>query len=274
MYPECFDHGAALFVASVGVDAQLLYGVQAEVSHHAAFAGQFLHHLLLGVFARKADLHQPFGRQGAGTLGRQRPVAVECVVRVDHPAAAVGADRDAAAHVRDDEVRILITEPRFFAVQTRRGFLVEGMEDRAAGTFRQTADAGHVLHFVHHDGIGDVGLDTRHACDFVGDQTAEVRSVLHLSVDEVVAHGVVHFVNACGDGLDQSAAADDGRQLADVESLFGERFEDDLAAPRQLVGDVGVGCDLLGRMTQREVEQRTFVFEKCYLRGGGTRIYG
>ena len=146
------------------------------------------------------------------------------------------------------------------------------MEDRAARALGQTADAGHVVHLVHHHRIGDVGLHACHAGDLVGDQTAEVRGMLHLGVDQVFAQGFVHLVGAGRNGFYQAAAADDGRQLADVEVLLFERLEHDFAAPGQLLGDIGEFRDLLGRMAQGQFEQRTLVFVEGHLGRGGTGV--
>ena len=44
--------------------------------------------------------------------------------------------------------------------------------------------------------------------------------MLHLGVDQVFAQGFVHLVGAGRNGFYQAAAADDGRQLADVEVLL------------------------------------------------------
>ncbi len=96
--------------------------------------------------------------------------------------------------------------------------------------------------------------------------------MLHLGVDQVFAQGFVHLVGAGRNGFYQAAAADDGRQLADVEVLLFERLEHDFAAPGQLLGDIGEFRDLLGRMAQGQFEQRTLVFVEGHLGRGGTGV--
>ena len=172
------------------------------------------------------------------------------------------------------EVHILVTLADLVAVEPGRGLLVQRVEDRAARTFGQAAITGRLGHFVHHDRVGDVGLDTDLARDLFGDQAAQVRGVLHRGVRKVVLHRLVHLVHARFDGLDEPAAADDGRKLPHVESLLGERLEDHVLAPLQLVDDVGEGGDLLRRVAQGEVQLLGIVVEKGHLGRGGAGVDG
>lgn len=152
--------------------------------------------------------------------GRKRPCAVEGVGGVDHAPLAVRADGDAASHVRDDQVQLFVFPTRFAGVPACDGLLVEGVEDRFARQLGQSRNACVGNHLVHHDRIGDIGLDTDLGCDLLCDQSAQIRGVLPPGVEQVVVQCVVHLVDPALDGMNQPAAADDGRESADVKSAF------------------------------------------------------
>lgn len=205
--------------------------------------------------------------------GGEGAVAVQGVVHVHDPALLVGRDRNAAAHVGDDQVRLFVNQSRAVAVQACRGFLVQGVEDRLARAHGHARDAGRVVHLVHHGRIGYVGLHARHVGDLRRQQPSEVAGVLHLGVPQVVPHPRIDLVNPRGDRTDQPAAADDGRELFDVELLLAERREDQAPAPVQLVDDVGKLRDLFGLVAQGHLQQGPFVVVEGDLGGCGAGIY-
>ena len=168
------EHGFGFLVALFDVDADLLHGVLVQVSYQTAFAGEHLQHVALAVLARKAEVHERSGRHRACTFGCDRAVAVEGVVGVDHPSLAVGRDRNAAAHVGNDQVQVFVTLAYLFGMAACDGFLVQGVEDRNAGAFRNTAQAGDVVQLIDHDRVGDVSLHAGSLGDLLGDQAAEM----------------------------------------------------------------------------------------------------
>ena len=206
--------------------------------------------------SREADLDQ-FARGDAPCAVRgERTVAVERVVDIDDTSLLVCGDRNAAAHVGHDQIRLFVHPAHPFAVETRRGLLVQGVEDRFARAHRHARDACRVVHLVDHRRVGDVGLDTRHVGDLCGQQSSEVAGVFHLRVPQIVAHARIDFVDSCGNGAYQSAAADHRREVSDVERLFAERRKDQSAAPVQLVVHAGEAGDFLGGVTEVQFQQR------------------
>ena len=259
-------HHAGFFVALTDALHDLYHGVGPQMRHETAFAGQHLLDVVPRVAARKAEIDQFAGGKGSGALRCERSVAVEGVVHIDDAALLVGCDRDAAAEVGDHEVRLLVDDADAVAVQAGRGFLVECVEDRTPRAVGMPAQARYVVHFVHDHGVGDVGFDACGRRDSVGQQAAEVGGVLHRGVLQVAAHGVVHFVHAGGNGFDEAAAADYGRERHDVEAVFLQCREDHVTAPVELVDDVGVVCDLFRRVTQGQIQQRPLLVVEGDLR--------
>lgn len=212
-------------------------------------------------------------RQAARPLGCEGAVAVERVVDVDDTSLFVRGDGDAPAQVCDHEVCLFVDDADAVAVQACRGFLVECVEDRPARAVGMAAQACHLLHLVDDHRVGDVGFDARHGGDLGGQQSPEVRGMFHRGVRQVAPHGFVDFVYAGRDGAYEPAASDDGRQLHDVEPVFGQRREDHFPAPAQLVDDVGVTCDLFGRVAQGQIQRRTLLVIEGDLGGSRAGIY-
>ena len=164
------------------------------------------------------------GGQGAGALGREGALAVQCVLGVHHAALHVGADGNAAAHVADDEVQLLILLALLLGEALGHGLLVQGVEN--ADTLEQgmTGIARHIGHLIDDHGVHDVGGDAQLVADLAGDQAAQVGGVLTLNADGAVRdHVVVDGVGAAADGTQQTAAAADGGQGAGVEALLAQR---------------------------------------------------
>ena len=67
-----------------------------------------LFELVLGVAPGIAEVDKGASRECAGSLGRKRPFAVEGIVYIDAFSPGVGAHRDTAAKMADDEVELLI----------------------------------------------------------------------------------------------------------------------------------------------------------------------
>ena len=166
-----------------------------------------------GVLAAEAEAHEVGGGERAGTLGREGSFAVEGVVGIDGAAFAVGGDRDAAAEVAHDEVEVFVPTPYAAGIAAGDGALVEGMPDADAVHEGRAAHAGFVFQFVHHAGVGDIGGATCFFGNHIGDDAAEVASVLARGGVSFVAHLFVHEIHAARYGLEQSAAPYDGIKL-------------------------------------------------------------
>ena len=169
-----------------GLRQQIAHVVGAGIGHQTAAAGEHAVHLPLGVLAGEALLHQLAGGQGAGALGREGTLAVQCVLGVHHAALHVGTDGNAAAHVADDEVQLLIFLALLLGKALGHGLLVQGVEN--ADTLEQgmTGIARHISHLIDDHGVHDVGGDAQLVADLAGDQAAQVGGVLTLNADGAV----------------------------------------------------------------------------------------
>ena len=95
----------------------LNHGVGSQVGHQPAFARNEFQQLLFRILSREADLDQ-FARGDAPRAVRgERTVAVERVVDVDDTSLLVCGDRNAAAHVGHDQIRLFVHPAHPFAVE-------------------------------------------------------------------------------------------------------------------------------------------------------------
>ena len=185
----------------------------------------------------------------------------------------VGTDGNAAAHVDDDKVQILVALAVLLGKAAGHGLLVQGVEDGAAGQLRHAGNAGLGGQFVNHHGVHDVAGHTQGIADLPGQDAAQVGGVLALDAGlQVSQQGVADGVGAAGNGLEQTAAADDDVQALGVAVFLFQEVQDDLLAEVFLVNDAGVFGNLLGGMTQRFLEQQGLVLEHANLGGGGAGV--
>ncbi len=217
-----------------------------QVTVETAVATDLLVNFLLGVLAAEAHFDQVANGYGAAALGAEAAFAVQNVVDIDDLAVVVGTDGNAAAHVDDDKVQILVALAVLLGKAAGHGLLVQGVEDGAAGQFRHAGDAGLVCQLVDNDGVNDVAGDAQAVADLAGQDAAQVGSVLALDTGlQVSQQSVADGVGAAGDGLEQAAAADDDVQALGGAVLLFQKVQDDGLAEILLVDDTGVLGDLL-----------------------------
>ena len=260
-------------VALVGHLAHGAGVVGVQVAVKAAVAADLFVDLLLGVLAAEAHFYQVAHRHGAAALGAEAALAVQNVVDVDDFAVVVCADGNAAAHVDDNEVEILVTLAVLLGIAAGHGLLVQRMEDRAAGQLRHAGNAGFVGQLIHNNGVDDVAGDAQAVADLAGQDAAQVGSVLALDTGlQVSQQSVADGVGAAGDGLEQAAAADDDVQALGGAVLLFQKVQDDGLAEILLVDDTGVLGDLLRGMAQGFLKQQGLVLKNTNLGRGRTRV--
>ena len=257
----------------LGLGQQIAHVVGAGVGHQTAAAGEHAVHLPLGVLAGEALLHQLTGGQRARALGREGTLAVQRVLGVHHAALDMGADGNAAAHVADDEVQILILLALLLGEALGHGLLVQSVENADALEQGVAGIAGHVCHFIDDHRVDDVGGDAQLVADLAGDQAAQIGGVLPLHADgAVLDHVVIDSVCTAANGTQQAAAAGDGGQGAGVEALLAQRLHYQVAAPVLLGGDGVELGDVLCAVAQGLVKQQRLVLVYTDLGGGGAGV--
>ena len=185
----------------------------------------------------------------------------------------MGAHRDAAAHVDDDEVQVLVAGAVLLGIAAGHGLLVQGVEDGAAGQLGHTGQAGLVGQLIHHHRVHDVAGHAQLVPDLPGQDAAQVGGVLALhALYQVGQQGVADGIGAAGDGLEQAAAADDHVQALGVAVFLFQEVQNDLLAEVLLVDDACIFGDLLGGMAQGLLKQQRFILEHAHLRGGRAGI--
>ena len=183
---------------------------------------------------------------------------------------AVGADRDAAAHVDDDQVQILVAGAVLLGVAAGHRLLVQGMEDGAAGQFGHTGQPGLVGQLIHHDGVDDVAGLAQRVPDLPGQDAAQVGGVLALHpLLKVGQQSVADSVGAAVDGLEQAAPPDDDVEGVGVAVLLLQKVQDDPLAEVLLGDDAGIFGDLLSGMAEGLLKQEGLVLKDAHL--GGSR---
>ena len=266
-------HHTGDLLIMLGLRQQIAHVVGAGVGHQTAAAGEHAVHLPLGVLAGEALLHQLTGGQGSGALGREGTLAVQCVLGVHHAALHVGTDGNAAAHVADDEVQLLIFLALLLGKALGHGLLVQSVENADALEQRMTGIARHISHLIDDHRVNDVGGDAQLVADLAGDQTAQVGGVLPLHADgAVLDHVVVDGVGAAADGTQQTAAAGDGGEGAGVEALLAQRLHHQIAPPVLLGGDGVELGNILRAVAQGLVKEKLLVLVHTDLGGGGAGV--
>ena len=182
-------------VVRAALKGTLLYDthvIGAEVSNCTAFADEFLFDFLLGVFAAEAHIDKRIRGAAAGALRRDRAVAAKAVRGVDHLAAFVQGNGNAAAHVADDGCGIFCLAAGLTQIPAHDGAGVKGVEQGSALEFRYTADVAFREHFVRHGRICYVRYALAEAggnavllaecvylfCNLVANQGAQVAGVV------------------------------------------------------------------------------------------------
>ena len=152
------------------------------------------------------------------------------------------------------------------------GALVQSVPNADALELGQSADAGIVVQFVDHGGVGDETAATRYGGgNLAGDDAAQVGSMVVQRLADVVLHHVVDFIHATLHGLGERAAGNDGIKLdGDVHCL--EFFEDVLLAEVKLVGNVGELLEFLGRVVDVFYHHSLLVVEDGGLGAGRSWI--
>ena len=85
----------------------------------------------------------------------------------------MGAYADAATHMADHQVQVLVVLAVVAGVHTGDGLLVQGVEDGLALKIGVTGDAGDFVELVHYHRVGDVGvLQADDVGQTLGDETA------------------------------------------------------------------------------------------------------
>ena len=217
------------------------------------------------MLAREAEAHELVGRQCSGTFRRDRTLAVERVVHVNHLALVVSRHADAAAEVSHYEVHLLILATYAARIAARSSLGVERMEYRLALHERQTRVASACHELVYHNRVSHVGWAVTHLCDVVGKDRTEIAHMLVLGVDEVLLHLLVDGVDTTVQRLQQTAATYHGVELQRYSCLL-EQFQHEVLAILILLVNGGELVQLLLRMQSVRCPYSTFVFIHSHLR--------
>ena len=126
----------------------------------------------------KHSIHQRAGGQRAAALGGERAVAVQGVVDVDDAALAVGADRNAAAHVNHDEIGLLVGHAQFAGGAAGGRTLRKGVETALPLEGRMARIPRQRPKLVHHHRVGNKRRRAALPADFLGQRCAEARRML------------------------------------------------------------------------------------------------
>ena len=146
------------------------------------------------------------------------------------------------------------------------------MPDGDAGHEGRTRDASHLVQLVHHAGVGDERPAAGQGMgQFGGYQAAQVAGMGTHGVHAVVDHGIVHLVDAAGDGFQQAAPPDDGVE-GKGNALVLQLGEHQVLAELKLVDDTRKVHQLVDGVAQRLDKYRLFVLENGHLGRGGAGV--
>lgn len=165
----------------------------------------------------------------------------------------MSADRYTAAHVRDDQIHILVCPAVFPCIAPACRLLIQRMENRHAPEKRMAGHARHVVQLVDDDRVCDEcprSGNTR--CDIGRDQPAQIRGMLALrSMAQVAPQRVVYLVDSRLDRLDQASPADHGRERSELDALLPQSLQNQIAPKAELVRNARIRLQLVGRVPYR-----------------------
>ena len=228
---------------------------------------------LLRILAAVGKTDQRTCRDCACSLRAHRAIALKGVADLDHTAVVMRTDGDAAAHVDDDEVQVLVLLAVLLRIAACLCLLVQRMEDAGSLDELRSGIPCHICHLIGADGINDKGRNTDRVCDLTGQDAAKVRGVLSAVADrEVVDEVIVHGIGAARDRTDQAAAADDDIKALHIDVLALKERENDVLS-EILLGDDGIKLsDLLRGVAEGLVHDKGLILEDTDLRGGGSGV--
>ena len=179
-------------------------------------------------------------RDAADPGGRERAFPVGAHVAVDHAAAFVCADRNAAVNVRDDEIAVFIAPAHGTRVEFRNGFLVQHMGVRDAVNAADPGQPCIVTVFVHVGRVQRVSVLLKSQGELPGEHDAELGRMFAAAdcFYGVVKQLFVDLRHAAGLCAGAAAAADKDVDRSRVHVFLFEHVQDDPVAEGHLVVDV------------------------------------
>ena len=239
---EGVDQELAFLVAGEGFLLDLVGVIGAEVGHETTFGGDHLLQFGLIVLAAASHLDKFGGIDAAATGGGEGTEAAECAVDFDTTAMGMDTHADAAAHVGDDEVEILIVLAQLAGIELGSHLLVEAVPDNTFAARVEVedgvaADFGELRTLVDDAGVGNIGaFKANLAGNGVADEGAEVACMLALDAGMALfLHEVVDLVAAALAGTSEAAAAHDDGDFVGADAVAFHHVEDGSLAILELV---------------------------------------
>ena len=186
----------------------------------------------------------------------------------------VHGEGDAATHVADDQILLLVLHTVLTAITLGYLTLVQRMPDGLMGQFGQSRDACHIVEFVYNariDGEGAAAFDP--AGNAQCHQRPQVAGVVQSRMARVFNHLVVQFVHTTLDRFHQTATAHDDIEVHGA-ALALKFLKHLFLAIVKLVHDERIAAQFLERVVERGVHQQLLVSEDSHLRRDHPRIDG
>ena len=192
---------------------------------------------------------------------------------VDDPTAGVEGQGDSSAQVYDDQILAVVGKMVLLAVFQSGGAHIQVVALTVAADFLDAGDPDQLNHFVHGDGVVNVGFDAQLRGHPVGNGSAQVGSVL---IDRMMLQNIQHILrHFVGTGMDRGQKATprhDGRQRGGVHIVAFQHLSNDLNAKIKLRQDGGEGLQILCGMLDVFLPQLFVLPKKSNFRGGGAGI--
>ena len=238
--------------------------VHAEMSREATTTIEHLLDLKFAVLTTEAKVHQLTGRDGSGTFGTERTVAIEGIVHINHLALAMGTYRDTTTQVHHNDVQIFIFLTDRSGILAGYRLTVQGMEDRFAFDVRNTGITGFGHEFIRHFRVGNESRTMTFFGQLHGNQRAEVTSMFHFGMNQVMLHLLIDGIDTTRSRFQQTSTGDDRIEL-DRNTCLCQHVAHKLLAVRQLFDDMGVWRQVFQRMVSTPYPYRFIVFIQSQL---------
>ena len=235
----------------------------------AAGTGQHGPHLF-GCVAFVQILQHFHDGNGTQPGGGEGPVAAGALGAVDHPSLLVGGDGDAAVHMADNQVQLLIPLSQAFGMDGGNALLIQYMGLSPAVEPGNAGEPGIVAELIHIGGVHGVHGLSAGGAQLIGQHHPQLGGVIGAAL---VGGGVqnqltVNGHHAAGLGIGAAPPAHKHIHVPGGQTVGAQEVQNHLLAHGHLVIGGGIFQKLRGIVKDALGIDIPFVFKIAYLGGG------
>ena len=181
---------------------------------------------------------------------------------------------DAATHVTDNKVLLLVFHAVFAAVSLGNLALVQGVPDGLMGQLRQAGNTCHVVELIYYAWVNGEGTAALNLAGYTQRyQRTQVAGVMQSWVPRVLNHLLVQLIYAALYRLHQASATHDNVEVHLV-ALSLKLLQNLSLAVVEFVHDERIAAQFFERVVKRGVHQQLLVLEDSHFSRNHSRVNG